>query len=248
MNYSSIDVPKGTQSLVLFQRTQYSTHRKWLAFKIWTWLKLPYKYRSWVGLEARLRSKKINKEYSKDMFDEFCTIRDVLPSGTRRIIDIGCGLAGIDAYISNHFAHNVNIVLLDKSLVDDKIFYMFHESGAFYNSLNSAKQLLCCNDVPERNIVISEVHKDSIFPSDEGPFDVVISLLSWGFHYPVETYLDNVMENISESGILVLDVRKNTTGRQTLQRAFRKKPIVLYNHNKFERLCFTSASNEQFLM
>lgn len=40
------------------------------------------------------------------------------------------------------------------------------------------------------------------------PLDLVISLVSWGFHFPVSTYLDQVHDLLREGGRLILDLRK----------------------------------------
>lgn len=53
------------------------------------------------------------------------------------------------------------------------------------------------------------MHRD-LFPSQT--FDVVVSLLSWGFHYPISTYAPRC------SGVMVVDVRKGTNGEGDLRK------------------------------
>jgi hypothetical protein len=40
--------------------------------------------------------------------------------------------------------------------------------------------------------------------------DLCISLISWSFHYPLETYFDDVLECLSDDGSLLLDFRRGT--------------------------------------
>jgi len=65
--------------------------------------------------------------------------------------------------------------------------------------------------VAESNIHLVETTKDNLVNIRCG-IDVVISLISWGFHYPVETCLDRVHEMLNPGGRLILDVRKQTGG------------------------------------
>jgi hypothetical protein len=48
-------------------------------------------------------------------------------------------------------------------------------------------------------------------------FDIIISTYSWGFHYPVDTYLDEVASKLAPSGVLILDIRHNTPGEDFLR-------------------------------
>jgi protein-L-isoaspartate O-methyltransferase len=72
-------------------------------------------------------------------------------------------------------------------------------------------------------ISVVDILKSS-FPS--GTFDVIISLISWGFHYPVSTYLDVVYDNMAENGILILDVRKNQNQEVLLTSKFETVKVI----------------------
>lgn len=63
----------------------------------------------------------------------------------------------------------------------------------------------------------------------------MLSLISWGFHYPVSTYLDRVRELLSDDGVLILDLRRDTGGLEDLRRAFRQVEIVR-SADKFDRV------------
>ncbi len=58
------------------------------------------------------------------------------------------------------------------------------------------------------------------------PLDLVISLISWGFHYPVDTYLAQIRSLLSKNGVLILDVRKNTDGMKKIKEQFRHVDII----------------------
>ncbi len=56
---------------------------------------------------------------------------------------------------------------------------------------------------------------------------LVLSLLSWGFHYPVHIYLDQVYQLPSPDGIVILDVRKGTDGVPKLRQRFSDLLVIL---------------------
>jgi len=61
---------------------------------------------------------------------------------------------------------------------------------------------------------------DSLVPLRRGTVDLVVSLISWGFHYPVPVYLDQVRALLRPGGRVILDVRKETDGRAQLEARF----------------------------
>jgi SAM-dependent methyltransferase len=172
-----------------------------------------------------IRKAILGKLYYDDMYREFETIRSYLPDTASSILDIGCGIAGVDILLHQHYlAYNdclKEITLLDKEGQSD-IYYNFEQEGAYYNSLTLAEKFLRMNGVTTQ-ISVVDILKSS-FPS--GTFDVIISLISWGFHYPVSTYLDVVYDNMAENGILILDVRKNQNQEVLLTSKFETVKVI----------------------
>ena len=79
--------------------------------------------------------------------------------------------------------------------------------------------MLSMNGVPEENIHLLEATDDNKIDIHQR-LDLVISLISWGFHYPVSTYLDRVYELLQKNGCLIIDLRKNTEGLKELEWKF----------------------------
>jgi SAM-dependent methyltransferase len=57
-------------------------------------------------------------------------------------------------------------------------------------------------------------------------FDLIISLFSWGFHYPIHTYLNQIYSLLNDGGHLILDVRKGVGGEQDLENKFNNLKII----------------------
>ncbi|HEY0606233.1 MAG TPA: class I SAM-dependent methyltransferase, partial [Herpetosiphonaceae bacterium] len=166
---------------------------------------------------------------------EYQTFRQYLPERCNAVLDIGCGVAGIDAFIARHYpGRDLRFFLLDKSEVEQNVFYLFKSQGAFYNSLAVARTLLTDNGIPPECVQLVEANDRNEINIDS-QVDLVLSLISWGFHYPVATYLDRVRELLSDDGVLILDVRRGTGGLEDLRRAFRQIEIV-QSADKFDRV------------
>jgi SAM-dependent methyltransferase len=153
-------------------------------------------------------------------------------------MDIGCGLAGIDVFLCRHYGPELELALLDRE-GRSPTFHGFREQAAFYNSLAAARALLCANGVPGGRVRTYDADRDG-FP-DGGGFDLVISLLSRGFHYPVTTYLPPVVRSLAPGGRLIIDVRHGTDGEAQLAAAFGRAPAPIAQAARHRRLVVTAG-------
>lgn len=221
---------------ILRQRTQYI--RKSNLHKIVARFIRLYDNRNFESmLKANLFLSKngIKKEYHKDMVSEYESIKNELPITIENVLDIGSGIAGLDVLISTHYKNKIEICLLDKSSIDKDLHYGFEKRGSFYNSLSLAKKVLVNNGTPENNIFLQEATDDNAINFNK-KFDLIISIISWGFHYPVDTYLDEVFNKLNVGGILIIDVRKESNGQEQLVNKFGNCKIVkeFTKHNRLK--------------
>lgn len=228
---NNIKLPKQSIKYVLFQRTGYLKNN--ILFRFLTYFGI-FSYKLSISLKSFLFSSQIEDEFNKDMEAEYSTIKKYLPQNANSILDIGCGVAGIDVLINNHYKNKIDIFLIDKTKVDKKIYYNYENRGSFYNSLKIAKTLLTKNGVKINKIHLQEATPNNEIKFSQG-FDIVISLISWGFHYPVATYLDKVYEKMNNNGILILDIRKNTDGEKEIEKRFGNYQII-FQTKKYMRV------------
>lgn len=230
LTIDNFKIPKESASYIALQRTSYqfginNIFRKLHIGAIYDKYLLPY--------VEKFRKESIRKNYFKDLQGDYSGINKLLPLKVESILDIGCGMAGIDLFLYNHYKDIApDLVLLDKE-GKSEIYYGFKNDGAYYNSFKLAADFLKINGVPGNKIKIVNITTNP-FPKDQN-FDLVISLISWGFHYPVETYLKDVYSTLSEDGVLVIDIRKNTDGEKELKRKF-KQIITISEYRKHKRL------------
>jgi len=170
-----------------------------------------------------------------DSFNEFNQLIPHLPSHAKNVLDIGCGLGGIDYFFHKHYkTDDVEIHLLDKDEVSENIYFGFQNEAASYNSLDASRQMLEDAGVEKERIHTYDM-KTTDFPVNK-EFDVIYSSLSWGFHYPIETYLNEVKQTLSSDGCLILDMRKDMANYAVLQAHF-PHISVLVDTIKYQRVC-----------
>jgi SAM-dependent methyltransferase len=216
-----LTIPNKALKYILFQRTEFSFYSmRPKLLRLVMNKKVPV-YNLAIQAEALLMPGRTKKLFSIDMEREYELIKNFLPANLKNILDIGCGVGGIDIMFHKHYiAKNIkpHFHLLDKSEVNSRVYYGLEKEAAYYNSLSVARDLLIANGVEPSHVYTQEVGRDPIFPGKK--FDLVVSLISWGFHYPITTYLDYVYNALSSGGSLIIDVRKGTDGEEKLQQKF----------------------------
>jgi len=183
-----------------------------------------------------LRKKKIESLHTNEMYAILDTIRAFLPSAPSAILDIGAGLGGIDLTLHNYFDSHPILYLLDKEGVSPTRHGGYHVSAKDFPSYHSflcTRRFLEANGVPGENIKTIDIAM-SPFPTEK--FDMVISLLSWGFHFSVDMYIQEVYNQLNKGGRLIIDIRKGTDGVDVLSKVFGTTPTELYDGGNFIRV------------
>jgi hypothetical protein len=228
-------IPNEAVKYILFQRTDYLQFTRTLAYRLLKRYFLFSIYNQIVAIEAKINPTRIKALYNEDIRKEYLSIKDFLPKVCSSILDIGCGVSGIDVLISRHYQDKQQtFYLLDKTLIESSVFYEFKQKAAFYNSLEVAKEILVRNGIPESDVHLIMATDNNDINIDRN-VDLVVSLLSWGYHYPVETYLDRVYSLLNKDGCMIIDVRKNTNGIDLLNNTF-SKVNVIFTGDKFHRV------------
>jgi SAM-dependent methyltransferase len=161
----------------------------------------------------------IAKAYAADVAAEVDMIEPYIPPSTGVMLDIGCGAGGIAAEI------------LSRGLV--KMAVLLDYTGRSTRRAGSGDTPVFQNDVEVTRALIEENGLEDRARIVDGtliPFDVsyrfVLSTLSWGYHYPVDTYLDDVIGTVLKTSVVMLDVREETGGVTRLADRFGKVEII----------------------
>lgn len=132
-----------------------------------------------------------------------------------KVLDIGCGMALYDTFVFKKYGENANLsmYLLDKST--DEVHSPGFKNGGFnkaakfrfYTSLECARQTLIDNGAPVQHVHTLNASAVALENLESGSFDFVFSLLSWGHHYPITTYIDSVKRIMKVHAQLLVDLR-----------------------------------------
>jgi len=167
--------------------------------------KLAYKFNFLYPIFARilslLKAQEVRTRFEREIREDFILIKNHLPSlAAPVVVDIGAGVGGIDVFLSEFYGNQASLYLLDKNQVDYDITPGLSKQHGFYNSHGAAEALLTENGIKKENI-------NFLSPTDTFPkANIIISLYSWGFHYPIETYAAKV--NGCKGATLIVDLWK----------------------------------------
>lgn len=164
------------------------------------------------SLNEESTEEQINLALTTMMLKDYNMIKDHLPNNIKNILDIGCGLGLIDIALYHHYNKNIDLHLLDKtnSISKDTSVRGFNKEYIFYNSMDATKDTLSSNGVYSNNIFTYEADFENINLLQNNKYDLILSLLSCGWHYSIETYIDLIKSTLSKDGLLILDIRHNT--------------------------------------
>jgi hypothetical protein len=118
-------------------------------------------------------------DYALDVAADFAMIEPYLPARVESILDIGCGMCGIDVFLRRKYPL-ARLELLDSD--GDKPFYGHGAECWPYGNRRAAEALLAANGAGK----VDRWH--DVGTRETLRADLVVSLLSWGFHYPLSSY------------------------------------------------------------
>eukprot|EP00241_Pyramimonas_parkeae_P023410 CAMPEP_0114311136 /NCGR_PEP_ID=MMETSP0059-20121206/19651_1 /TAXON_ID=36894 /ORGANISM="Pyramimonas parkeae, Strain CCMP726" /LENGTH=271 /DNA_ID=CAMNT_0001435265 /DNA_START=1208 /DNA_END=2023 /DNA_ORIENTATION=- len=142
-------------------------------------------------------------------------VQPYVPMSPHRVLDIGCGMALYDVFLLKKFGSetNMELYLLDKTSEQVRqpgfVGVGFHKEGVFshYTNLECARQILIDNGASPQNVHAITASTTALDSLESSSFDFVFSLLSWGHHYPVKTYIVGVKRIMKRGSVLLLDLR-----------------------------------------
>lgn len=172
--------------------------------------------------------------FEEEIKKDYEYIKNYLPYKCNNILDVGCGIGGIDIMLMQHYRDKPMFYLFDfiDQVYPNKIKYGFNEKYFGYNSKEQTIKFMKANGMTNFKYLDAQTGVPLTTLSN---IDIVISLLSWGYHYTVDTYIDQIIPIMSDDGVLIMDVREKTNGIQTLAKYFSSVKIIV-TENKADKV------------
>lgn len=150
------------------------------------------------------------EEYRERAWRDYETMAKWLPPGVRSILDIGCGLAGVDVFLAVATgATDINLMDGDGTaprkmgFVDGTKAWSNVRDGAELFRANLPGVRVSCRKLDAVNV----------------PCDLLISLKSWAHHYPASTYMGLAVKSLRKGGRIIVDIRTGTDGLKDFEAA-----------------------------
>ena len=134
--------------------------------------------------------------------------KDYVP---RTVLDIGCGMAFEAQMLQEKYGCDLYLLDGDYATTPTKRAIGFGpvDSMAFYTPVDDLKKRW-----DSQGMDYTFVDANNISIPDDVVFDLVISNVSCGYHYPLDTYYDLLKKHTNEDSLLLFDIRNKTRVRQ----------------------------------
>lgn len=140
-------------------------------------------------------------QITEDTEAELATFIDGMKQ-PRFVLDLGCGVGRVTAGLSQVFP-DAHYVLADRTKISPDLRYGWNPGDEWYNDLSLTKEFVEANGVRKFDIFdICDGEWDSL-----PVFDLVVSMKSVGYHYPVEPYLPMILRHTRIGSTIALGVR-----------------------------------------
>jgi SAM-dependent methyltransferase len=129
------------------------------------------------------------------------------------VLDIGCGYALLDVVLARALRPH-SVFLIDGNGDGTKARSFRATMAPWADARMGA--LMFHTNAPADCWMMVQNKSPFVFPPG---LDMVMSSRSWGHHYPISTYLNQVAGAVRPGGLLLIDIRRDTDGLQQLAAA-----------------------------
>ena len=173
-----------------------------------------------------------------EIYKDYLTIEKYFAEGSEYICSIGPGNCIFELFLLKNSIIK-KILLIDIEQTNNN-HHGFQNQGSGYANLESSKKFLISNGINPESIDTCNPLKENI-PNFK--FDILISIISMGFHYPCDQYAKWINLNCKNNGFIIFDKRKNVIddGFELLKNNFSIKEQSEYK--KHHRIVLSKKDN-----
>lgn len=157
----------------------------------------------------------VKRRYAAHVAEDFAGMEPHLPpvDRVRTILEVGCGMAALQVFMKQRYP-DARLELLDGDTVTKEGGGGYDNKPDVYNSRKHTELLLGANGV-----AVARWHELNTKELLEA--DLIISMASWGYHYPLSTY--------RAKGFAIIDLRRGPEPR---------RGKVVFEGPKYDRCAF----------
>lgn len=134
----------------------------------------------------------VKRRYSAHVLEDFENMKPHLPANVTSILEVGCGVGTLQVFLQRHFP-NATVQLLDGDTISREGGAGYAPKSDVYNSRKITEAMLAANGAK-----VDRWH--DIGTKELLEADLIVSLASWGYHYPLTTY--------RARGFAIVDLRR----------------------------------------
>lgn len=162
-------------------------------------------------------------------------LKDLNP---KAILDVGSGIGRASVFFFKYFNWKDTLfVLADGDSGDKQLSGMRTEGLDFYNSLEATK--VFCKSNGMQNIEIFNIEKHKWNELNHRP-DLVYSFLALGFHWPINSFLEDIYPFLEDDCLLVFGLRGGVKAKDWINQQIEK-----IDYNKYQIIEFYSESEKK---
>jgi len=152
--------------------------------------------------EQRLTNKFLSLVLNEVRKDVSEIVRLLPDNALDKVVSIGPGNGLLELFLLKQDKTR-GILLVDIEYTDTH-HHGYNTLGAGYASLLETKKFLMLNGISQDSITLCNPRRE---PLPKFPFSFLLSVLSMGFHYPCDEYVDFITRNVLPKGVLIFDKR-----------------------------------------
>lgn len=167
------------------------------------------------------QTKKDLSFYDKISKAEYLAIKNYIDK-PEKILELGCGLGRASIFLNSQLNNSPKFFLADFSEISNEVKYGWNPKESKYNNLELTEQFCIENGLNNFEILnLSKDHLDKL-----SNIDMVISMLSVGFHYPIEEYINQLLKISSKNVTMIFGVRKGIYNQDSFKNLFLETKIL----------------------
>lgn len=166
------------------------------------------KYKQLAGFH--ITQSKIDKNnYLRISESEYFLFKEYLDH-PKKILELGCGLGRMSIYLDNilPYLYDRYFILADSTNDEQDKKHRIgwqQNGGVFYNDMRLTESF--CKEHGLIRFELLDLKKDSLKRLSD--IDLVMSFLSVGYHYPIELYMETLLNITTDNCIMVFGVRRH---------------------------------------